>query len=224
MTTLLEHVRFVQAELRRDAAAWEPRSPGRANDLRAFATLLGQHPEVDSAGMNMLNPDQQDQAEQDLDAATDLLAREEATRRAESFQERMVRERGACAQCGGYRDSDRHYEVCLDRKVKVSYKRWREPVSMGNGLQAFGTYVAEYPDGFRYLSTHQARPGTVSAEPVDLDLNPEFRKMLIQDGERYRVRHPEYWKAGLTKALGEPVSNPRTPRQEDRTREGGDVV
>ena len=53
----------------------------------------------------------------------------------------------------------------------------------------FGYYDVRLPDGFHLYVPHQGFPGTVSAMPVDLDLEPEFAGMLINEAEAARERY-----------------------------------
>lgn len=70
----------------------------------------------------------------------------------------------------------------------------KEPIEVGvyNGdsIYAFGYYRVSMDDGFVYLSSHTGFKGTVSEEPVALDINPEFVAMLVKDAEAARTRQP----------------------------------
>jgi hypothetical protein len=50
----------------------------------------------------------------------------------------------------------------------------------------YGAYKVQLEDGFTMLSPHIAMEATISVEPVDLDLNPEFAEVLVREAKRAR--------------------------------------
>lgn len=72
----------------------------------------------------------------------------------------------------------------------VSYIPRDEPLDLGENSRGhqmlYGAFRVVLDDGFTCISPHAAYVGTVSVEPVDLDANPHFREMLIENAIRAR--------------------------------------
>jgi len=79
--------------------------------------------------------------------------------------------------------------------VEVTYEPLAEPLDLGwqNSSSGwfhtvvFGYYRVRLGNGWMFLWPHQGSPGTMGAEPIDLDLNPEYRAHLIERAERSRT-------------------------------------
>lgn len=71
----------------------------------------------------------------------------------------------------------------------VAYVPRDEPLLLGGARWLYGHYRVKLDDGFHSLTPHTARAGTVSVEPVDLDLNPRFREALIDGALKARLAH-----------------------------------